>query len=117
LTLDSRTASGRLTAGLYKGLLQHAQNQVRTANGDFEMSNESYGGLFLNSPAGALVQAVDLAANSDRAGRKRMRPSAALGSGQTRPGGAGFSRAVAVATAGLVIGCIVGATLIVTLTV
>ena len=81
------------------------------------MSNESYGGLLLNSPAGALVQAVDLAANSDRAGRKRMRPSAALGSGQTRSGGAGFSRAVAVATAGLVIGCIVGATLIVTLTV
>jgi hypothetical protein len=89
---------------------------VRTANGDFEMSNQSYGGLFWNSPAGVLIEATDLATKKNRSNRKHECAPGALRTGQARSNGAWHSRPGAVAAAGLVfVGCTLCATLIITM--
>ena len=80
------------------------------------MSNEIFGGLLWCNRAGAFVQALDLAARSDRSNRKHQIEDGVIRSREEKFGGEGFSLPIPVAAAGLTfLGFVLGATLVATI--
>jgi hypothetical protein len=80
------------------------------------MSNETFGGLVWNSPAGVLAQTVELTAHRDPSKHSDQTEASATGSRETKLGSEWFRIPMPAAAAGLVfLGFILGTTLVVTI--